>query len=293
MVPVQTESEFPYAANKYMEIDGHRMAYIDEGDGIPILFVHGNPSRSYLWRNVMRRCEGIGRLIAADFMGFGDSDKLDPSLGDDRYNFDAQRHYMFSLWDKLDLGQEVILVLHDCGSMFGFDWARQNSQRVKAIIYMESIAAPLLVSDFPESLRPNVLEMLEQIEKNQFDDMSSVDDFLLGEREFTEMEQAYYRKPFLIPGEERRPKLSFGLPVDGKPEHVVKIVEAYGDFLANSDIPKLMIRANPGHLLTGRLLEFARTWPNQKEVTVAGLHFVQERSPSEIGDAIVSFVRTL
>lgn len=293
MFPTQTESELPYAANKYMDIDGHRMAYIDEGEGVPLLFVHGNPSRGYLWRNVMRRCEGLGRLIAADFMGFGDSDKLDPSLGDNRYGFDAQRHYMFALWDKLILGDEVILVLHDCGSMFGFDWARQNAHRIKAIIYMESIAAPLLVSDFPEALRPNVMEMLEQIATSQFDDMSSIDGFLLGERAFTETEQAYYRKPFLIPGEERRPKLSFELPVDGKPEHVVKIVEAYGEFLANSDIPKLMIRAEPGHLLTGRLLAFARTWPNQKEVTMAGLHFVQERSPDEIGNAIVSFVREL
>lgn len=99
--------------------------------------------------------------------------------------------------------------------------------------------------------------MLEQIEKSQLDDMSSIGGFLLGEREFTETEQAYYHKPFLIPGEDRRPKLSFGLPVDGKPEHVVKIVEDYGAFLANSNILKLMIRANPGHLLTGRLLEFA------------------------------------
>lgn len=293
MSSVQTKSELPYAPTKYMDIDGHRMAYVDEGEGTPLLFLHGNPSRSYLWRNVMRRCEGVGRLIATDFMGFGDSDKLDPSLGDDRYSFDAQRRYLFSLWDKLDLGQEVILVLHDCGSMFGFDWARQNSDRVKAIIHMESIAAPLLLNDFPESLHPAVLEMLEQIEHDEFDDMSSIDSFMLGEREFTETEQAYYRKPFLIPGEDRRPKLSFGLPVDGKPEHVVKIAEAYGDFLANSNIPKLMIRADPGHLLTGRLLEFARTWPNQKEVTVAGGHFLQERSPDEIGDAIATFVRAL
>lgn len=293
MSVVQAESELPYAANKYMDIDGHRMAYIDEGEGIPLLFLHGNPSRGYLWRNVMRRCEGIGRLIAADFMGFGDSDKLDPSLGDDRYHFDAQRHYLFSLWDKLALGPEVILVLHDCGSMFGFDWARQHSDRVKAIIYMEAITAPLLLNDFPEALHANVLEMQEQIKQQQFDDMSSIDGFLLGEREFTETEQAYYRKPFLIPGEDRRPKLSFGLPVDGKPKHVVEIVEAYGDFLAHSNIPKLLIRAEPGHLLTGRLLEFARTWPNQQEVTVAGHHFLQERSPDEIGDVIIAFVCTL
>jgi haloalkane dehalogenase len=138
-----------------------------------------------------------------------------------------------------------------------------------------------------------VQQLQEQIAQGQFNDMSSVDGFLLGEREFTETEQAYYRKPFLIPGEDPQPKLSFGLPVDGKPKHVVQIVGAYGDFLANSNIPELLIRAEPGHLLTGRLLEFARTWPNQQEVMVAGHHFLQERSPDEIGEAIATFVRAL
>lgn len=293
MVEKPGQSEEPFAAAKYAEIDGHCMAYIDEGAGTPFLFYHGNPSRAYLWRNVMRGLQGQGRLIAADFMGFGDSDKLDPSLGDDRYSFDNQQRYISALWDKLDLGDEVILVLHDLGSMIGFDWGCRNAHRVKAIIYMESIVTPMLLTDFPEPARAWLKASLLEFTDDQLYNMDAVDGFLLAERDFTETEQAYYRKPFLIPGEDRRPTFGFGMPLDGYPGHVAKIVTEYGQFFADSDIPKLLIRADPGHLLRGRTLEIARSWANQKEVTVKGEHFVQEVSPDDVAEAIVTFVRSL
>ncbi len=146
--PETRRSDEPFAAKKFLDIGGHKMAYIDEGEGPAIVFQHGNPTSSYLWRNVMPHLKGHGRLIAADFIGMGDSDKLDPALGPSRYSFTEQKKYLFALWDALDLGNDVILVLHDTGSMFGFDWANQHRDRVQGIAYMESIVAPLIVSDF-------------------------------------------------------------------------------------------------------------------------------------------------
>lgn len=286
-------AEQPFAAKKYMDIEGHRMAYIDEGYGPAILFQHGNPTSSYLWRNVMPNLEGMGRLIAADFMGMGDSEKLDPALGRSRYSFDEQRKYLHGLWDKLELGDKVILVLHDTGSMFGFDWANKNRDRVQGIAYMESIVMPLQVTDFPdfiqEALRNSTPETLEASLQN----LGFLESLVLGTREFSPTEQANYRKPFLVPGEDRRPMISFDLPVGGYPQHTTAIVEAYSKWLAESQIPKLLINAEPGYLLKNRLLDFARTWPNQTEVTVKGTHYIQETSPDDVGAAIAQFVRSL
>nr|WP_315847619.1 haloalkane dehalogenase [uncultured Rhodoferax sp.] len=286
-------SEQPFAAKKYLDIHGHEMAYIDEGEGRPIIFQHGNPASSYLWRNVMRHLRGQGRLIAADFMGMGDSEKLDPALGASRYSFNEQRKYLHGLWDALDLGDEVILVLHDTGSMFGFDWANRNRSRVQGIAYMESIVAPLLVSDFP----PYVQEMLKHITPEGLEaslqGLDFLEGFLLGARDFSDVEKAHYRAPFLKPGEDRRPMISFDLPIEGQPAHTAKIAEDYSRWLGQSDVPKLFVRAEPGYLLTNRLYDIAKTWPNQTEVTVKGGHYIQETTPDEVGSAIADFVRRL
>lgn len=296
VIPNVATSELPFAEKKYMEIDGHRMAYIDEGEGQTIVFVHGNPTSSYLWRNVMRKCQGLGRLIACDFLGFGDSDKLPVSMGPKRYSFTVQQKFMFELWDRLDLGDDIIFVLHNCGSMYGFNWIRQNNHRVKALVYMEALVMPLVCNDFPEPQRSILIETLKtpgKLEEWLYDGFF-VEDFLLKEREFTETERAYYRKPLLIAGEERRPIIAMGFPIEGHPAHVVKIMEDYGSWFAQSAaLPKLLVRADPGYVLRERLYEFARSWPNQKEVTVKGGHFVQESSPKEIGAAIVDFVKAL
>lgn len=291
-------SPLPFAAKKYLQVKGHRMAYIDEGEGDAIVFQHGNPTSSYLWRNVMPRLRGMGRLVACDLIGMGDSDKLTPS-GPDRYHYEEQRDYLFALWDGLGLGDNVVLVLHDWGSALGFDWCMQNPRRVQGVAYMEAIVAPLRWSDYPEGARRSSFQDFRSskgeslvLERNLFVERVLPRSIL---RQLSDAEMAEYRRPFLQSGEHRRPTLSWprNLPIDGEPEAVVRVVEAYGAFLAGSQIPKLFINANPGALLTGRLRDFCRTWPNQVEITVSGLHFVQEDSPQEIGDAVADFVKRL
>lgn len=294
MTEIQSRTaEQPFAAKKYKDINGHRMAYIDEGQGPAIVFQHGNPTSSYLWRNVMPHLKGMGRLIAADFMGMGDSEKLDPALGRSRYSFEEQRKYLHGLWNELELGDDVILVLHDTGSMFGFDWANQNRGRVQGIAYMESIVMPLQVTDFPDYIQEALRNATPESMEASLQRLDFLEGLVLGTREFTATEQAYIRKPFLVPGEDRRPMISFDLPVGGYPPHTTAIVDAYAQWLAGSQIPKLLISAEPGYLLKNRLLDFARTWPNQIEVTVKGAHYIQETSPDEVGTAISRFVQSL
>jgi len=287
----------PFAEKKFIQIKGRRMAYIDEGEGDPIVFQHGNPTSSYLWRNVMPHCNGLGRLIACDLIGMGDSEKLDPS-GPDRYTYEEQRSFLHALWEELDLGSKVVLVLHDWGSALGFDWANRNRDRVQGIAYMEAIVMPLAWDDFPEFAR-DVFRGFRSpagegmvLTNNVF-----VENVLPGSvmRPLSEAEMAHYRKPFLKPGEDRRPTLTWPrqIPLDGEPADVVKTVAAYAEWLAQSPVPKLFVNAEPGAITAGRARDFCRTWPHQTEVTVKGIHFVQEDSPDEIGAAVADFVRRL
>ncbi len=285
----------PYGQLQYKEVKGKRMAYIDEGEGSAIVFQHGNPTSSYLWRNVMPHLEGLGRLVACDLIGMGGSDKLDDS-GPERYHYAEQRDYLFALWDQLDLGDRVILVLHDWGSALGFDWANQHRDRVAGIAFMEAIAMPIEWSDFPGSMRtvfqgfrlPEGESMV--LEQNMF-----VEAVLPTQLRLSDEEMDHYREPFRNPGEDRRPTLSWprNIPIEGEPADVVAIVEDYGEWLSHSDVPKLFIKGEPGALIRGRTLDFVRTWPNQTEVTVPGVHFIQENSPDEIGAAVASFVRAV
>ena len=287
----------PYGQLQYKEIAGKRMAYVDEGQGDAIVFQHGNPTSSYLWRNVMPHLEGLGRLVACDLIGMGGSDKLDDS-GPDRYHYAEHRDYLFALWDALDLGDRVILVLHDWGSALGFDWANQHRARVQGIAYMEAIVTPLEWADFPgagrrifEGFRSPAGEQMV-LEKNVF-----VENVLPGSvlRSLSPEEMAHYREPFADPGEGRRPTLSWprNIPIEGEPPEVVGVVSDYASWLARSDVPKLFINAEPGNVLTGQQREFVRSWPNQTEITVPGVHFIQEDSPDEIGVAVAQFVRQL
>lgn len=283
-------SEQPYAEKKYIEINGSRMAYIDEGKGDPIVFQHGNPASSYLWRNVMPHVEGLGRLIAVDLIGFGDSDKLSPTLGEHRYNFETQTKFLYALWEELGLDRNVILVLHDVGSLLGFHWANTNRNRLQGIAYMESVVKPLQVTDFSEEAREKLKNFTVN---NVLWENFILENVLLTERQFTPIERAYYEKPFLIPGEDRRSQLGSEIPVNGRPEHTNKIVTDYGNWLAKSDIPKLYIQANPGHFGRANLHEFSSKWPNQKHIEVHGKHFIQETTPDIIGKALADFVRDL
>jgi haloalkane dehalogenase len=287
----------PYAELRFRDVRGKRMAYIDQGEGDAIVFQHGNPTSSYLWRNVLPHLEGLGRLVACDMIGMGASDKLSPS-GPDRYHYAEQRQYLFALWDALELGDHVVLVLHDWGSALGFDWANQHRDRVQGIAHMEAIATPMSWSEFPGPVRgvfqgfrsPEGERMV--LEQNMF-----VEAVLPGSvrRQLTDEEMDHYRAPFRNPGEDRRPTLSWprNIPIDGEPADVVAIVEDYGAWLAESDVPKLFINANPGAIVRGRIREFIRGWPNQTEVTVDGVHFIQEDSPDEIGTALAEFVKGL
>jgi haloalkane dehalogenase len=288
-------SDKPYGVKRSAEVKGRRMAYIDDGEGPAIVFQHGNPTSSFLWRNIMPHCAGLGRLVACDLIGMGDSDKLVGS-GPDRYSYAEQCEYVFALWDTLDLGDSIILVVHDWGSALGFEWAQRHRQRVAGIAYMEALVTPLAWSDWPQNARgafqgfrsPRGEEMI--LQNNMF-----VERILPGSvvRKLSAAEMAEYRRPFANPGEDRRPTLSWPrqIPIDGSPADVVKVVAQYASWLANSDVPKLFVNAEPGSILVGRQREFCRTWRNQSEVTVPGLHFLQEDSPDEIGAALADFVR--
>ncbi len=288
-------SAAPYAVKKRVEIKGRGMACIDVGEGPAIVFQHGNPTSSYLWRNIMPHCEGLGRLVACDLIGMGDSDML-PGSGPNRYTYAEQREYLFALWDKLALGSNIILVLHDWGSALGFEWARRNAERVAGIAYMEAIVTPVTWADWPENAR-RVFQGFRSdggeemvLVKNTF-----VERVLPGSviRKMSDEEMAEYRRPFANPGEDRRPTLTWPrqIPIEGQPADVVAVVEDYSAWLAASKMPKLFINADPGSILVGRQREVCRAWPNQTEITVKGLHFIQEDSPDEIGRAVADFVR--
>jgi haloalkane dehalogenase len=288
-------SERPFAAKKFATVKGRRMAYIDEGAGEAIVFQHGNPTSSYLWRNVMPHLAGLGRLVACDLIGMGDSDKL-PEPGPQRYTYAEQREYLFALWDQLGLGDRVVFVIHDWGSALGFDWARHHRDRVAGIAYMEALVTPVTWADWPENARRAFQGFRSDggedmiLNKNIF-----VERVLPGSilRKLSDEEMAEYRRPFAKAGEDRRPTLTWPrqIPVEGEPADVVRVVEDYSAWLAASDLPKLFINAEPGSILTGRQREVCRAWPNQAEVTVKGLHFLQEDSPDEIGRAVADFVR--
>jgi haloalkane dehalogenase len=286
----------PYAKLKYRKIHGTRMAYIDEGDGDAIVFQHGQPTSSYVWRNILPNLEGMGRLIACDLIGMGGSDKLDPSLGPDRYSLASHKRYLFELWDQLNLGKRVLLVLDDWGAVLGFDWARQNSHRLQGIVHMEALAAPLHWSDLPEYAHP----LFKALRSPEGERMVLEENIFMEKilpqaviRQLADDELHNYRQPFRNAGEDRRPTLSWprSLPIDGEPANVANIVIENGSWLAQSHVPKLFINGEPGTLTRGRLREIIQRWPNQTEITVQGRKLLQEDSPDEIGTAIAAFAK--
>lgn len=283
-------------SKQYKSVFGKRMAYHETGTGDPVVFLHGNPTSSYLWRNVVPPVSGKARCILPDLIGQGDSDKVD-NPGPDSYSFLEHRRYLDGLLEQLELGDNIVFVIHDWGSALGFDWANRNRHRVAGLVYMEAIVRPLTWEEWPEqargifqSLRSDAGEKMV-LDKNLFVEAILPASIL---RKLSDAEMAEYRRPFAEPGEGRRPTLSWPrqIPVAGEPHNVVEIVQAYADWLSVSDIPKLFINAEPGSILTGAPREFARSWPNQCEVTVKGSHFLQEDSPQEIGEAIVAWLPT-
>ncbi len=280
-------------AKQFVEVRGKRMAYVEMGEGDPIIFQHGNPTSSYLWRNIMPYLADQGRCIAVDLIGMGDSDKLDDP-GPDSYRYIEHRDYLFAAWEALDIGERVTLVIHDWGSALGFDWAQQHAESVLGIAYMEAIVRPISWDEWPERARQVFQGFRSEageamvLDKNIFVERVLPSSVL---RDLTDKEMNVYRRPFLEPGESRRPTLTWPrqIPIEGEPNDVHDIVAGYSAWLAASDIPKLLVNAEPGSILVGAQRDFCRTWKKQQEVTVAGMHFLQEDSPDEIGNAIAEW----
>lgn len=286
-------------SKQYAEVLGRQMAYVERGEGAPIVLLHGNPTSSFLWRNVIPELESLGRCIAPDLMGMGDSDKLPPEL-EDRYTFVSHREHLNALLETLGVREDVTLVVHDWGGALGFDWARRNSGAVKGIAYMETIVAPIPGwDDWPDAVRPVFQgfrspageEMV--LEQNVF-----VEGVLPGAimRTLESEEMDEYRRPFANPGDDRLPTLVWPrqIPVAGEPADVTEIVGAYAEWLpAATGLPKLFVNAEPGAIVRGSAREFCRTWPDQEEVTVPGVHFIQEDSGPEVGRAVADWLRRI
>jgi len=280
---------------KTIDILDARMAYHERGEGRPVLFLHGNPTSSYLWRDVIPELEGLGRLVAPDLIGMGDSTKL-ASPGPDTYRFATHRKYLWAFIEQVIGGSEsLVLVVHDWGSALGFDWANHHRDRVQGVAFMEAIVTPMTWSEFPSDVREVFQGFRSPVgERMVLEQNIFVEGVLPAQiqRRLTDEEMGYYRRPFANPGEDRRPTLSWprNIPIDGEPSEVVSVVEAYSRWLAESDVPKLFIKAQPGAVVNDRTLQLIRTWPNLTETTVSGIHFVQEDSPDEIGTAVAKFV---
>jgi haloalkane dehalogenase len=293
------EEPIPAAADPHprrrVRVLDSEMAYVDTGSGEPVVFLHGNPTSSYLWRNVIPPVARGHRCLAPDLIGMGDSGKNPAGA----YRFRDHASYLDAWFEAMTLDRRVALVVHDWGSALGFHWAHRHPERVRALAYMEAIVQPLASWDqWPEAARkifqalrsPAGEEMV--LQKNVFVERILPASVL---RTLTAAEMDVYRRPYREPGESRRPTLTWPreIPIAGEPADVVAIVSDYGRWLAGSRLPKLFVNADPGTILVGAPRDFCRTWPNQQDVTVRGSHFVQEDSPQAIGRAIADFLATL
>ena len=270
------------------------LAYVDTGEGKPVVFLHGNPTSSYLWRNIIPHVAGTHRCLAPDLVGMGDSGKAPAGS----YRFVDHQRYLDAWFEALGLARDVTLVVHDWGSALGFHWARRHPDALRGLVYMEAIVRPLTWDEWPEPARkvfqamrsPAGDEMV--LQKNVFVERILPASVLRG---LTDAEMTVYRNPYLEAGESRRPTLTWPrqIPIDGEPADVVALVDEYARWLTKSPVPKLFVNAEPGVILTGAQRDFCRTWSNQDEVTVRGSHFVQEDSPREIGEALATFLSRL
>ncbi len=288
---ISTQDSHP---RKKTSAGGTNISYVDTGSGDPIVFLHGNPTSSYLWRNIITHLRSDARCLAPDLMGMGDSGNSPNSS----YRFVDHSSVLDSWFNAVGLSSKVTLVVHDWGSALGFHWAKRNPKHVKGIVYMEAIVRPMTWEEWPEASR-NLFQGFRSpageeiiLEKNVF-----VERVLPGSvlRKLTKEEMEVYRRPYIGGGESRRPTLTWPreIPIEGEPPDVVQIVSEYAEWLSSSPIPKLFINADPGAILVGAQREICRSWPNQKEISVPGQHFIQEDSPDEIGLAIADWYQTI
>lgn len=291
-----TEISVREPEKKNINVLGKKMTYVDKGEGDPIIFQHGNPASSYLWRNIIPYLENQGRCIAIDLIGMGDSDKLTDN-GNNTYSYHIQKQYFDKCLEELEIKENITFVIHDWGSALGFNWAYEHQESVKGICYMEAIVKKISWEDWPkdaksifQGFRSDAGEDLI-LKKNLFIEGVLPNAII---RHLTETEMDIYRKPFLKEID-RRPTLDWPrqIPINNEPEDVCKIVDDYSSWMSINEIPKLFINADPGSILTGKQREFCRKWKNQQELTVKGNHFIQEDSPKEIGEAISNWYRNL
>ena len=282
---------------KFASVKGKQIAYVEEGSGDPIVLLHGNPTSSFLWRNVIPELVESGRVIVPDLIGQGDSEKLPASEGPERYSLEVAYSYVDGLLESIGANENVTLVIHDWGTGVGFLWAMRHPAAVKGVAYMEGIVKPVSWSDWPES----AVGIFKGFRSDKGEDLIlNRNMFIEGVlpssviRPLSDTEMDAYRAPHLET-DDRQPLLNWPrqIPIEGEPKDIVALVNEYGAFMAASDIPKLFINADPGSILVGAQREFCRSWPNQQEVTVKGLHFIQEDSPVEIGQAVANWLKAL
>jgi haloalkane dehalogenase len=297
----QPSAELRYTKKK-VEVLGHQMAYIEAGSGRPIVFLHGNPTSSYLWRNIIPHVEDLGRCIAPDLIGMGDSDKIQPSTEDGRdgrYRFVEHRRYLDAFLEAVGVDRDVVFVIHDWGSALGFDWARRHPEKVRGIAYMEAFLQPLSYSDMGfagglgfRAMRSRLGEWLI-LDRDTFVERILPSSVLRG---LTEAEMEMYREPYTEPGEDRRATLTWPreVPFSGEPADTHKVIAEYAQWLpTTTSLPKLWFDVSEGVLVTDTRREFARSLPNQRIVPVEGRHFVQEDDPDTIGAALSEWISGL
>jgi haloalkane dehalogenase len=279
---------------RLVEVNGKKMAYVEEGSGPPVVFLHGNPTSSYIWRNILPVVAPHARCIAPDLIGMGDSDKLE-GVDPARYSFLEHHRFLEGFLEKLGLTDKVVMVGHDWGGALAMDWAHRHPSSIRGITYFETTVRPRSWDE----ISPQARRFFERIRSAEGEQMA-LEENLFVERQLpewvlrplSEAEMSVYRRPFLKPGEDRRPTLTFPreILIGGKPEHMVPIIEGYSSWMAQNEVPKLFIKGDPGAIIFGDVREFCRRWKKQKEVTVRGKHYLQEDSPHEIGNAIVEWL---
>lgn len=282
-------AENPYEYESVDVLDSH-MAYIDTGgSGAPVVFLHGNPTTSYLWRNVIPHVESISRCLAPDLPGFG----LSGPMPSGTYRYPEYIEYVDAWFDAVIGSEAVTLVLHDWGAALGFDWAQRHRDQVRGICYGEAMVQPRRITDLPEAYQERFRYMRteegfrEAVAENFFINTVFANGII---RDLTPQESAVYSDRFdspeaIVPTVQLPREIAF----DGDPADNHAIIQAYADWLSTSTVPKLFVNTTEGHALIGRNREFCRTWPNQTEVTVVGKHYYQEDSPQQVGDAIADW----
>ncbi len=285
--PAISTEEISY--RKRVDVLDTNMAYVDVGEGAPIVFLHGNPTPSYLWRNIIHHLLPLGRCLAPDYVGMGNSGVAQ----DGSYRFSDHQRYLDTWFEAVGLNGDVILVMHDWGSALGFSWAERHPEQVRALAYMEAIVRPFLSWDeWPEATRPFFKAQRTSAGEEIILQQNLFIEYLLPLRGIPEEAIEVYRRYFRNPGNSRMPMLAWSreLPIEGEPKDVVEVVDSYSRWLSTSLVPKLFINGDPAGFLIGPQREFCRVWPNQEEITVEGAHFLQEDSPREVGEAIRRFV---